>query len=74
MKTQIYVDAKHIRNAGPRPPIAGPLVVRTDGQTRNAREIVVHGPSRFVTNLQTPLMKDGPHVWVETDAEVEIVR
>lgn len=76
MTTQIFVDAKLVRSAGPRSPKVGPIVVRTEGVRRNAYEVVAHGPVRFVANMDKPLIMDGDraiHVWAETEAEVKIV-
>ena len=72
MITRIHVNQHHIKaNAkGEDLPV---LTVKTYKENRTCNEVVVHGPSRVVYSPDTPL-SCGAKVWVETEAEVEVVR
>ncbi len=49
------------------------ITVKTYKSNEYAREIVIHGPSKIVYQPEDPL-SCGAHVWLETQAEVEIIR
>ena len=72
MITRIHVNQHHIKaNAkGEDLPV---LTVKTYKENRTCNEVVVHGPSRVVYSPDKPL-SCGAKVWVETEAEVEVVR
>lgn len=72
MKTIIHVNQhviKKNRKEGTNDPV---LTVKTYKSNTYAREVVVHGESRIVYSPDKPL-SCGAHVWIETEAEVEII-
>jgi hypothetical protein len=72
MKTRIHVNQHNIRanTKGADLPV---LTVKTYKANTKCNEVVVHGPSRVVYSPDDPL-SCGAKVWVETEAEVEVVR
>lgn len=74
MKTIIHVNQHNIkanRKAGNNDlPV---LTVKTYKSNNYAHEVSINGPSKLVYSPENPL-SCGAHVWVETQAEVEIVR
>ena len=72
MKTRIHVNQHNIRanTKGADLPV---LTVKTYKENTKCNEVVVHGPSRVVYSPDDPL-SCGARVWVETEAEVEVVR
>jgi hypothetical protein len=72
MKKRIHVNQHAIkanRKHGTRAPV---LTVKTYKDNRYAHEVVIHGPCRLVYRPDRPL-SCGAHVWLETDAEVELL-
>jgi hypothetical protein len=72
MKTIIHVNQhviKKNRKEGTNDPV---LTVKTYKSNTYASEVVVHGESRIVYSPDKPL-SCGAHVWIETEAEVEII-
>ena len=49
------------------------LTVKTYKDNRYAHEVEIKGDSRIVYSPDKPL-SCGAHVWIETQAEVEVVR
>ena len=72
MITRIHVNQHHIKaNAkGADLPV---LTVKTYKENLKCNVVVVHGPSRVVYSPDKPL-SCGAKVWIETEAEVEVVR
>jgi hypothetical protein len=71
MKTLIHVNQHNIKaNAkGADLPV---LTVKTYKSNTKCNEVLVHGPSRIVYAPDNPLAC-GARVWIETQAEVEVV-
>jgi hypothetical protein len=72
MKTRIHVNQHNIRanTKGADLPV---LTVKTYKENTKCNEVLVHGPSRVVYSPDDPL-SCGARVWVETEAEVEVIR
>jgi hypothetical protein len=72
MKTRIHVNQHNIKanTKGADLPV---LTVKTYKENTKCNEVLVHGPSRVVYSPDDPL-SCGARVWVETEAEVEVVR
>jgi hypothetical protein len=73
MKTIIHVNQHVIRanaKTGAQDPV---LTVKTYKANVYAHEVEIHGPSRIVYSPDKPL-SCGARVWIETQAEVEIVK
>jgi negative regulator of sigma E activity len=73
MKTIIHVNQhviKSNRANGVEDPV---LTVKTYKTNNYAHEVSINGPSKIVYSPDKPL-SCGAHVWIETQAEVEIVR
>lgn len=73
MKTIIHVNQHVIRanaKTGAQDPV---LTVKTYKANVYANEVEIHGPSRIVYSPDKPL-SCGARVWIETQAEVEIVK
>jgi hypothetical protein len=72
MKTRIHVNQHNIKaNAkGEDLPV---LTVKTYKENTRCNEVVIHGPSRVVYSPEKPL-SCGAKVWVETEADIEVVR
>lgn len=73
MKTIIHVNQhviKSNRTNGVEDPV---LTVKTYKTNNYAHEVSINGPSKIVYSPDKPL-SCGAHVWIETQAEVEIVR
>jgi hypothetical protein len=70
--TRIHVNQHNIKaNAkGEDLPV---LTVKTYKENRTCNEVVIHGPSRVVYSADKPL-SCGAKVWIETEAEVEVVK
>jgi len=72
MKTIVHVN-QHIiksnRKNGESEPV---LTVKTYKSNTYANDVIIHGPSRIVYSPDKPL-SCGAHVWIETEALVEIV-
>jgi hypothetical protein len=72
MKTILHVDQaviKRNRKTGSNDP---PLIVRTYKGALRAQTAIIHGPSVIKHSPHKPL-PCGARVWIETQAEVEIV-
>lgn len=71
MKTIIHVNQHNIKaNAkGAALPV---LTVKTYKDNRYANSVTINGPSRLVYSPDKPL-SCGAKVWIETQAEVELV-
>jgi hypothetical protein len=72
MKTIVHVNQHVIkanRKDGKNDPV---LTVKTYKDNRYAHEILIKGDSRIVYSPDKPL-SCGAHVWIETQAEVEVV-
>ena len=72
MKTIVHVNQHVIkanRKDGKNDPV---LTVKTYKNNRYAHEILIKGDSRIVYSPDKPL-SCGAHVWIETQAEVEVV-
>lgn len=73
MKTIIHVN-QHVIKSNRKDGVLEPvLTVKTYKSNTYAHEVVVHGPSRVVYSPEKPL-SCGAHVWMETEAEVEIIK
>ena len=72
MKTIVHVN-QHIiksnRKNGESEPV---LTVKNYKSNTYANDVIIHGPSRIVYSPDKPL-SCGAHVWLETEALVEIV-
>jgi hypothetical protein len=70
-KTIIHVNRQHIaqnaKDGGNRPV----YTVKRGGQTRYAREVEIHGPSKLV--YDGTQLKCGARAWIETESEVALV-
>jgi len=72
MKTRIHINKHRIasnRKHGTNEPI---ITVKTYKSNRYAHQVVIHGPSKLVYSPDKPL-SCGAHVWLETNAEVEVI-
>ena len=72
MKTVIHVNQHAIRRnikAETKEPV---LTVKTYKSNTYAHEVYIHGPSKVVYSPDKPL-SCGARVWIETEAEVEIL-
>ena len=72
MKTRIHVNQHNIKaNAkGAGLPV---LTVKDYKQNRKCNEVEINGPSKVVYSPDKPL-SCGARVWVETEADVTVVR
>ena len=73
MKTIVHVNQHAIRKnikAEQREPV---LTVKTYKSNTYAHEVKIDGPSKVVYSPDKPL-SCGARVWIETEAEVEILR
>ena len=73
MKTIIHVN-QHVIKANRTNEENNPvLTVKTYNSNRYAHEVMIHGVSKIVYSPDKPL-SCGAHVWIETQAEVELVK
>jgi len=73
MKTIIHVN-QHVIKANRANAVNDPvLTVKTYKSNDYAHEVEIHGASRVVYSPDKPL-SCGAHVWIETQAEVEIIK
>jgi len=73
MKTIVHVNQhviKSNRKNGVQEPV---LTVKTYKDNRYAHEVIIKGDSKIVYSPDKPL-SCGAHVWIETMAEVEVVK
>jgi hypothetical protein len=59
---------KRNRKTGENEPV---LTVKTYKSNTYGHRVIIHGPSKVLYSPDKPL-SCGAHVWIETDAEVEI--
>lgn len=72
MKTIVHVNQhviKSNRKTGANEPV---LTVKTYKANRYAHQVEIKGPSKIVYSPDKPL-SCGAHVWIETQAEVEVI-
>jgi hypothetical protein len=73
MKTIVHVN-QHVIKSNRKDGVLDPvLTVKTYKSNNYAHEVVIHGPSKVVYSPEKPL-SCGAHVWMETEAEVEIIK
>jgi hypothetical protein len=73
MKTIIHVN-QHVIKANRKNNTYDPvLTVKTYKENRYAHEVEILGPSKIIYNSEKPL-SCGAHVWIETQAEVLIIK
>lgn len=70
-KTIVHVNRSHIamnaKDGGNRPV----YTVKNGSNTRYAREVIIHGPSRLVYNGEQ--LSCGARCWIECDYEVSLI-
>lgn len=72
MKTIIHVN-QHVIKSNKKNAVNEPvLTVKTYLNNRYAHEVVIHGDSKVVYSPDKPL-SCGAKVWIETQAEVELI-
>lgn len=72
MKTIVHVN-QHVIKANRKSGASDPvLTVKTYKDNRYAHEVLIKGDSKVVYSPDKPL-SCGAHVWIETQAEVEIL-
>ncbi len=72
MKTRIHINQHKIkanRKHGTNEPV---ITVKDYKSNRYGHQVVIHGPSKVVYQPDKPL-SCGAHVWLETEAEVEVI-
>lgn len=73
MTTIVHVNKQNVamnaKDGGERPV----YIVRDGrgGPSRYAREVIIHGPSRFI--YDGTQLRCGARAWLETDAEIELI-
>jgi hypothetical protein len=74
MRTRIHVN-QHVIKANRKfgEPLQPPLTIKTYKENRKAHEVKIYGPSVVVYRPDAPLAC-GAHVWIETEAGVEVVK
>ena len=73
MKTIIHVN-QHVVKSNRKNSVKDPvLTVKTYKENRYAHEVEILGPSKIVYSEDKPL-SCGAHVWLETQAEVIIIK
>lgn len=72
MKTIVHVNQHAIRRNTKNGTDEPVLTVKTYKSNDYAHEVVIHGPSKLVYSPDKPL-SCGARVWLETEAEVEII-
>lgn len=72
MKTRIHVNQHNIKanKNGANLPV---LTVKDYKQNRKCNEVLINGASRLIYSPDKPL-SCGAKVWIETDAEVVIIK
>ena len=72
MKTIIHVN-QHVIKSNAKNGANDPVLTgKTYKENRYAHEVDIKGPSRIVYSADKPL-SCGARVWIETDAEVEVL-
>lgn len=72
MKTIIHVNQHKVRENASKGTDHPVLTVKTYKDNRYAREVTIKGDSKVVYSPDKPL-SCGARVWIETQAEVEVV-
>ena len=72
MKTIIHVNQHVIKKNAKEGPNDHVLTVKTYKDNRYAHEVSIKGASKIVYSADKPL-SCGARVWIETEAEVEVV-
>lgn len=73
MKTIVHVN-QHVIKSNRKNSAADPvLTVKTYKDNRYAHEVEILGPSKIIYSPDKPL-SCGAHVWIETEAEVIVLR
>lgn len=73
MKTRIHVN-QHVIRRNKKHGLNDPVItVKTHNSNKYAHEVRINGESTVVYRPDSPL-SCGAHVWIETDAPVEIVK
>jgi hypothetical protein len=73
MKTKIHVNQHVIKTNSKNGADDPVLTVKTYKSNTYAHEVKIHGESRVVYSPDKPL-SCGAKVWIETEAEVEVIR
>ena len=73
MKTIIHVNQHVIKSNRKEDKNDPVLTVKTYKSNAYASDVVIHGASRIVYSPDKPL-SCGAHVWIETEADVEILK
>ena len=73
MRTIVHVNQHNVRSNATKGTDLPVLTVKTYRSNRYAYEVDIKGPSKLVYSPDKPL-SCGARVWVETEAEVEVVR
>jgi hypothetical protein len=72
MKKRIHVDQHAIRRNRTQGTDDPPISVKTYKDNIKCRGVKVLGPSEFIYSPDKPL-SCGARLWIETDAEIEII-
>jgi hypothetical protein len=73
MKTIVHVN-QHVIKSNRKNKVEDPvLTVKTYKDNRYAHEVEILGPSKIIYSPDKPL-SCGAHVWIETEAEVVVLR
>jgi hypothetical protein len=73
MKTIVHVN-QHVIKSNRKNQVEDPvLTVKTYKDNRYAHEVEILGPSKIIYSPDKPL-SCGAHVWIETEAEVVVLR
>ena len=73
MKTIIHIN-QHIIKANRKHGKCDPVVTcKTYKSNDYGHEVVINGPARVIYRPEKPL-SCGAHVWIETEAEVHVIR
>ena len=73
MKRVIHVNQHIIKRNRKTGRSSADITCKTYKDNTKAREIVVDGPCRIVYRPDNPL-PCGAHVWIETTAEIEVIK
>jgi hypothetical protein len=73
MKTIVHVNQHNVRSNSTKGTDLPVLTVKTYKSNTYAYEVDIKGPSKLVYSPDNPL-SCGARVWIETQAEVDIVR
>jgi hypothetical protein len=73
MKTIIHVNQHVIKSNRKNATNSPVLTIKTYKENNYAHEVEINGPSKIVYSSDKPL-SCGAHVWIETQAEVIIIK